>query len=133
MLAVYGWTAASFGIRFSNLTNRGIITSGPYRFTKHPAYVSKNISWWLISIPFLSADGSAFTALQLCLGLAGINLICLLRAKTEERHLSQDPAYRAYAAYIRDHGIFRWIRLRDEREKGHPSGQPFFQSPEWRE
>ena len=73
MLSVYGWAALSFGIRFSNLTHRGIITSGPYRFTKHPAYVAKNISWWLISIPFLPADGSPFTALQLCLGLAGIN------------------------------------------------------------
>lgn len=109
VLSVYGWAAVSFGIRFSNLTNRGIITSGPYRFTKHPAYISKNISWWLISIPFLPADGSPFTALQLCLGLAGINLIYFARATTEERHLSRDPVYRAYAEYIRVHGVFRWL------------------------
>jgi protein-S-isoprenylcysteine O-methyltransferase Ste14 len=109
VLGVYVWAALSFGIRFSNLTHRGIITSGPYRFTKHPAYVAKNISWWLVSIPFLPADGSPFTALQLCLGLLGINVIYLLRARTEERHLSQDPVYRAYAAHIRAHGIFRWL------------------------
>lgn len=119
VLGVYVWAELSFGIRFSNLTHRGIITSGPYRFTKHPAYVAKNISWWLISIPFLPADASPFTALQLCLGLAGINVIYLLRARTEERHLAQDPVYREYAAYIRAHGIFRWLpfnRRREDRE-----------------
>ena len=128
VLSIYGWAALSFGIRFSNLTHRGIITSGPYRFTKHPAYVAKNISWWLISIPFLPADGSPFTALQLCLGLAGINAIYVLRARTEERHLSQDPVYREYAAYISRHGIFRWLPrglAGVPNEKGHPSGRPF--------
>jgi protein-S-isoprenylcysteine O-methyltransferase Ste14 len=130
VLAIYGWAALSFGIRFSNLTHRGIITSGPYRFTKHPAYVAKNISWWLISIPFLPADGSPVTALQLCLGLAGINTIYLLRARTEERHLSQDPLYREYAAYISQHGIFRWLPrglAGAPNEKGHPAGGPFRQ------
>lgn len=128
VLSIYGWAALSFGIRFSNLTHRGIITSGPYRFTKHPAYVAKNISWWLISIPFMPADGSPVTALQLCLGLAGINVIYLLRARTEERHLSQDPVYREYAAYIRAHGIFRWLPRgigEGQNEKGHPGGRPF--------
>lgn len=120
VLSVYGWAAASFGIRFSNLTHRGIITSGPYRFTKHPAYIAKNISWWLISIPFLPEDGSLMTGLQLCLGLAGINLIYLLRARTEERHLSQDPVYRDYAAYIRAHGVFRWLKMPDALESALP-------------
>jgi protein-S-isoprenylcysteine O-methyltransferase Ste14 len=115
VLSVYGWAAVSFGIRFSNLTNRGIITSGPYRFTKHPAYIAKNISWWLISIPFMPADGSPFTALQLCLGLAGINLIYFARARTEERHLSRDPVYREYAEYIREHGVFRWLKPRNTK------------------
>jgi hypothetical protein len=38
LLASFGvwlWATAAFGLRWSNLTNRGIITNGPYRFTKH--------------------------------------------------------------------------------------------------
>lgn len=124
-VTVYAWATVCFGIRFSNLTHRGIVTSGPYRWTKHPAYVSKNISWWLVSVPFLPDDGSAWTALQFCLGLAGVNLIYFLRAKTEERHLSQDPVYREYAAYIRKHGIFRWLAWRPGRLAGDiPRGTP---------
>src|SRR5699024_9622487 len=38
LLFFYVWASASFGLRFSNLTHRGILTNGPYRFTKHPAY-----------------------------------------------------------------------------------------------
>lgn len=44
MISVYSWASIYFGIRFSNLTNRGILTNGPYRFMRHPAYVSKNLS-----------------------------------------------------------------------------------------
>ena len=99
-----------FGIRFSNLTHRGIITSGPYRWTKHPAYISKNISWWLISIPFLPPDGSVLTALKLSVMLGLVNLIYYLRAVTEERHLMQDPVYREYSEYIRQHGLFSFLR-----------------------
>ena len=109
VLLVYGWVSLCFGIRFSNLTHRGIITSGPYRWTKHPGYIAKNISWWLVSIPFLPADGSVLTARKLCLMLGLVNLVYYLRAKTEEQHLSQDPVYRDYAEYIRRNGIFRFL------------------------
>src|SRR3546814_2943060 len=44
LIAVYAWATMAFGIRFSNLTHRGVITHGPYAFTRHPAYVSKNLS-----------------------------------------------------------------------------------------
>ena len=42
LTAVYAWATVSFGLRFSNLTHRGIITSGPYRWLRHPAYLAKN-------------------------------------------------------------------------------------------
>jgi len=109
-LFVYAWATVSFGIRFSNLTHRGIITNGPYRWTKHPAYISKNVSWWLISIPFLPPDGSLLTAVKLSAMLGFVNLIYYLRARTEERHLSRDPVYREYAAFIRQHGLFSILR-----------------------
>jgi protein-S-isoprenylcysteine O-methyltransferase Ste14 len=109
LVIIYGLSTVAFGVRFSNLTNRGIVTDGPYRYTKHPAYLAKNLSWWLISVPFL---GTANPALRLrhCIMLGLLNGVYYLRAKTEERHLRQDPDYVAYAAWIETHGCFGRIR-----------------------
>lgn len=104
LLTTYALGTVQFGIRFSNLTHRGIITNGPFRFTKHPQYVSKNIAWWLISVPFITI-GTPEDAIRHCLMLAGFNVIFYYRAKTEERHLSRDPVYRDYAAWIAQHGV----------------------------
>jgi protein-S-isoprenylcysteine O-methyltransferase Ste14 len=109
LAAIYAWATISFGVRFSNLTNRGIITNGPYRWTKHPAYVAKNLSWWMLYIPFI-AQGRPDEAIRHCLQLLALNGIYMLRAKTEERHLSNDPEYVAYAAWMREHSIVRFIR-----------------------
>jgi protein-S-isoprenylcysteine O-methyltransferase Ste14 len=108
LVAVYVWATISFGGRFSNLTHRGIITNGPYRYTKHPAYLAKNLSWWLISTPFILTGGIEAT-LRRCLLLGLLNLIYFLRAKTEERHLSLDPVYRRYAEWIDAHGLLRGL------------------------
>lgn len=105
LVAVYAWSTAAFGLRFSNLTNRGIITNGPYRWTRHPAYICKNLSWWMISVPFIAGAGWP-QAVQSCLLLGGVNLIYFVRARTEERHLGADPAYVAYSEFIRQHGLF---------------------------
>jgi protein-S-isoprenylcysteine O-methyltransferase Ste14 len=104
LLLCYAFSTISFGLRFSNLTNRGIITSGPYRFTKHPAYITKNLSYWMVSVPFVEPLGWQI-GLAHCAALVAVNLIYFLRAKTEERHLMRDPDYRAYAAWIDQHGI----------------------------
>ena len=105
LLVVYSWASVGFGCRFSNLTHRGILTSGAYRWTKHPAYISKNISWWLISIPWIDPT-SPMTALKHCVLLLGVNVIYFMRAKTEERNLGHDPVYVAYCEYIDRHGLF---------------------------
>jgi protein-S-isoprenylcysteine O-methyltransferase Ste14 len=108
LVAVYVWATIAFGARFSNLTHRGIITNGPYRYTKHPAYLAKNLSWWLISTPFMITGGVEAT-LRRCLLLGLLNLIYYLRAKTEERHLSLDPVYQRYAEWIDAHGLLRGL------------------------
>nr|WP_255714080.1 isoprenylcysteine carboxylmethyltransferase family protein [Pelagibacterium xiamenense] len=100
------WATAAFGLRWSNLTHRGIITNGPYRFTKHPDYIAKSLFFWLISMPFLSSAGPV-EALKNCLLLGLINAIYLLRARAEERHLSADPDYAAYALAMNERGIFK--------------------------
>ncbi len=102
------WANITFGLRFSNLTHRGILTHGPFRFTKHPSYVSKNLAWWMISMPFLSVAGWEAAALN-SLGLLAVNAIYFLRARAEERHLSEDPVYVAYAEAMNERGLFRWI------------------------
>ncbi len=58
LTGVYAWATVAFGFRFSNLTDRGIITNGPYAWTKHPAYVSKNLFWWFAVLPFFAVTGS---------------------------------------------------------------------------
>jgi protein-S-isoprenylcysteine O-methyltransferase Ste14 len=108
LIVIYVWSTIAFGGRFSNLTHRGIITSGPYRFSKHPAYLAKNLSWWLISMPFMVSVSLA-QSLRCCLLLCMLNGIYYLRAKTEERHLSLDPVYRQYALFIEHHGLLRGI------------------------
>ncbi|HWA47613.1 MAG TPA: isoprenylcysteine carboxylmethyltransferase family protein [Dongiaceae bacterium] len=105
LIVIYVWSTAVFGLRFSNLTHRGIITHGPYRWVKHPAYLAKNLSWWMISIPFVAGAGW-LTAIQSCIMLGAVNLIYYLRAKTEERHLAADPVYRDYQTYIATQGLF---------------------------
>jgi protein-S-isoprenylcysteine O-methyltransferase Ste14 len=107
LVAVYVWATIMFGCRFSNLTNRGIITNGPYRFAKHPAYIAKNLSWWLVSAPFLSDGG--WQALRHTALLLMLNGVYALRAWTEERHLSHDPTYVAYASWIERNGLFRFF------------------------
>src|SRR6185369_9391362 len=48
---VYTSATVCFGLRFSNLTHRGIVTTGPYAYVRHPAYAAKNFSWWCVMFP----------------------------------------------------------------------------------
>jgi protein-S-isoprenylcysteine O-methyltransferase Ste14 len=100
---------SSLGLRFSNLTNRGIVTNGMYRLSKHPAYVIKNIRWWMVSIPFL-CGGPWNECLRLSLLLIGVNAIYVIRAYTEEKLLSSDPAYVLYALWMDEHGALNFLR-----------------------
>jgi protein-S-isoprenylcysteine O-methyltransferase Ste14 len=112
MVLVYVLATIAFGVRFSNLTHRGILTNGPYRFTKHPAYVSKNSSWWLTATPFVIHDLSVSNveqAVKRCAMLLLMNFMYFMRAKTEERHLSQDPTYVEYALWMNEHGWLRFL------------------------
>ncbi len=107
LTAIYAWATVAFGIRFSNLTYRGVLTNGPYRFTRHPAYVSKNLFWWLSTLPFLvNADGSMIDVIRNTFFLAVVSGIYYWRAKTEEAHLlAEDPKYREYHAWMERHGL----------------------------
>lgn len=105
LTALYASATVIFGIRFSNLTNRGIITVGPYRYFKHPAYLSKNIYWWFAAMPFLTTSEDPVDAVRNCALLALVNVVYFMRAKTEEKHLMADPDYRQYSAWIAENGL----------------------------
>ncbi|HEY6815393.1 MAG TPA: DUF1295 domain-containing protein [Croceibacterium sp.] len=105
LTAVYAWATTAFGIRFSNLTYRGVMTHGPYRWTRHPAYLSKNLFWWCSAMPFLVTTGSPLEAARNTVFLAVISGIYYWRARTEEAHLlAEDAKYRQYHAWMAAHG-----------------------------
>ncbi|MEO1046031.1 MAG: isoprenylcysteine carboxylmethyltransferase family protein [Pseudomonadota bacterium] len=100
LTAVYAWATVAFGLRFSNLTHRGILTHGPYGWTKHPAYLAKNLYWWLATLPFLTTSGSFTDMVRNTALLALVSGVYYWRARTEEKHLMADPDYAAYAAWM---------------------------------
>ncbi|WP_425490589.1 methyltransferase family protein [Novosphingobium fluoreni] len=105
LTGVYAWATFAFGLRFSNLTYRGVITNGPYRFTRHPAYLSKNLFWWFSTLPFLVTNGSLVDVARNTAMLSVISAIYFWRAKTEEAHLlGEDVKYRAYHAWMSQNG-----------------------------
>jgi isoprenylcysteine carboxyl methyltransferase (ICMT) family protein YpbQ len=107
-LALYAWATVAMGFRFGNLTNKGVVSWGPYRWLKHPAYLAKNTYWWLASVPWLAATPEL--AFKNCLFLAGISAIYYARAKTEERHMCQDYEYREYKTAIERDGPFSRLK-----------------------
>ena len=112
LTAVYALATVAFGPRFSNLTHRGIVTHGPYAWSRHPAYLAKNLFWWLSTLPVLST-GSWTDAARSTLILAAVSGVYWWRAKTEERHLRRDPDYVAYWEWMERHGpvprFWRWV------------------------
>lgn len=124
LTAIYAWATVAFGLRFSNLTHRGILTHGPYAWSKHPAYLSKNLFWWFAVLPFLATTGSATDAIRNCAVLAMISGVYYWRARTEERHLSEDPAYRDYAAWMDRNGPIPRLINRFRPRWGRPPADP---------
>ena len=119
LTAFYAWATVAFGMRFSNLTYRGVLTNGPYRFTRHPAYLSKNLFWWCSTMPFFVTSGSLVDTVRNTFFMACVSAIYYWRARTEEAHLlGEDPKYREYHAWMGEHGPIT-SRLRKLLRKLH--------------
>lgn len=103
--AIHYWAEAAFGLRASNLCNRGIITNGPYRYCKHPVYLVKCVSWCLACLPFAAGE-NAWDCLRLALLFGGVCGIYFMRAWVEERLLGDDPVYVSYALWMDRRGLF---------------------------
>ena len=126
LTALYAWATVAFGIRFSNLTYRGVLTNGPYRYTRHPAYLSKNLFWWCSIMPFLVTSGSMVDAIRNTVFLGVVSAIYYWRARTEEAHLlAEDAKYREYYNWMEQHGVItarlsRWLRRANPRKRPVP-------------
>lgn len=86
--AAFAWASLSLGFKASNLTSRGVVARGPYRYVRHPAYAAKLLIWYI--------QGVVFGEFSVGILLA-FTVIYVLRALTEEWHLlATDPAYEDY-------------------------------------
>jgi protein-S-isoprenylcysteine O-methyltransferase Ste14 len=124
LTAIYAWATVAFGLRFSNLTYRGVLTNGPYAWTRHPAYLAKNTYWWLLTMPFLATSHSLIDEVRNTVTLGLVSAVYYWRARTEEAHLlAEDGKYRAYHAWMADYGpitarlgrVGRWLAARRAR------------------
>jgi len=104
LLGVYSWASVALNFKASNLTNRGVISKGPYAYIRHPAYVAKNLAWWIGSMPILYAMWFEKSLFEFCLAIGSVlswTGIYYMRAMTEERHLNNDPEYQIYCERVK--------------------------------
>jgi protein-S-isoprenylcysteine O-methyltransferase Ste14 len=104
LMAIYSYASVALNLKASNLTHRGIISSGPYRFIRHPAYTCKNLAWWIGSIPSLMVglQTSLWDTVIIVSSVGGWTLIYTLRALTEEDHLRKiDNEYDRYCEKVK--------------------------------
>lgn len=104
LMGIYTWASISLGWKASNLTNRGIVSHGPYAYIRHPAYICKNAAWTLGALPVifkLAVWWDWFALIWVLFSLLGRWAIYYARALTEEMHLWEDPDYLAYRQKVK--------------------------------
>lgn len=96
-VVVFLWARATFGIRSfhaaANPTEGGLVTTGPYRYVRHPIYAS---------IVFFAAAGALGQPRPGSVFLVAVLAGAALRVAAEERLLVERyPEYRDYAQRTR--------------------------------
>jgi protein-S-isoprenylcysteine O-methyltransferase Ste14 len=102
LLGGYASASVSMGWKASNLSSRGLVQSGLYRYIRHPAYACKNAAWWVLCLSWAAhqyIEGKPF--LFSVFALVVWTFIYYMRAITEERHLlSTDTEYLDYCKRV---------------------------------
>ncbi len=109
--AIYSWASIALWLKASNLTNRWIVKKWPYKFVRHPAYISKNISWFIWTIPAFIIAFWKLDFIQISLIIFSIIswwIIYYLRSITEEKHLEKDPEYKKYQKEVK-YKFIPWV------------------------
>jgi protein-S-isoprenylcysteine O-methyltransferase Ste14 len=95
------WALGSLGASFGVLpARRDLVTRGPYRLVRHPAYLGELLVLTGLSLPLGWVRGG----LLIAAGLATF----VLRIRAEEAVLQADPGYAAYALRVRGRLLPRW-------------------------
>jgi len=122
LLSVYTLATVAFGVRFSNLTHRGILREARIDSASTPL-TSRRIC--------RVADFHSVLHRAVLRGAPSFDFarmhqhIYLLARPNEERHLSRDPDYVAYALWMNDHGVLEVLGTLDSRtplQTAAPSG-----------
>lgn len=91
-LALRFWMLSTLGrlwnVRLIRRRNQPVITSGPYRFLRHPNYLALIVE--IAAVPLMV--GAYWTAL---LGSVANAIVLAIRIRSEEAYLLGFPAYRA--------------------------------------
>jgi methyltransferase len=89
--AIRFWVVVTLGqlwtVQVMDSTNLGIITTGPFRYVRHPNYLGVILE--MISLPLIHT--AWITAIA---GSAAYSIALTRRVTTEERYLLANPAYR---------------------------------------
>ena len=97
-VAIMIWARVSLGRSIGYVpADRGIVTSGPYRFVRHPIYSGLFVTMFAFLL-------RAYLPLNLLLILVIVGLF-MLKSVIEERFLRDNPEYAAYMRRVR----YRWI------------------------
>jgi protein-S-isoprenylcysteine O-methyltransferase Ste14 len=96
LLASLAYCDLSLGPSGVNITLKKVQDRGPYAFIRHPGIACKLTFWWIQSLLFID-----FWSIEIIFGQVMWNVIYILRALTEERHLSHYPEYREYMKRVR--------------------------------
>jgi protein-S-isoprenylcysteine O-methyltransferase Ste14 len=104
LMVIYTSASIALNLKASNLTHRGVVSHGPYRFIRHPAYACKNLAWWIgLGPALIVATQTSLTATLMTVGsMFGWSVIYYMRALTEEDHLrSVDDTYDQYCQKVK--------------------------------
>ncbi len=97
-LIVALWSRLSLGRNLGIVpAQRRLVTTGAYRFVRHPIYTSVFIAY----LALVLSAWSPLNGLQAALGCFWL----MIRSVLEERFLSADPSYRAYRETVK----WRWL------------------------
>ena len=73
--------------------NRGIVSTGFYRFVRHPIY----LGYLITHVGFVAANPTPWNVVTLLVA----DLALMIRATCEEKTLAKDPEYSSYLERVR--------------------------------
>lgn len=103
LMVVYVRASVALWFKASNLTNRWIVKTWPYKYMRHPAYITKNLARmiWASPLIFITIKNGQFDKLfAILFSLLWRMLIYHMRALTEEWHLESDKDYIEYKKQV---------------------------------